>query len=260
MTDRRDATDVGMLLAAVEALGQLANVAVRDEVPLVDVVRAWAHLGPPGGDDSTTADRPGPRRTGDDIPAPASFSGPDAAVILRRVSEDVHCAVRRAWRDYLAPPPPDVLAPPLTLDQSGASAHLIRSPLSIVRLRLGSPLEFVATLPWEWVAAPGGAVVFIKALEAWANAPGRIRVENRRLKREAALDSERTLAELERLRAEQAAHRADAAEARKRELAALERIEELHAGYWESPWLERGSLDVPASSGGSGQPASAEPE
>jgi len=81
--------------------------------------------------------------------------------------------------------------------------------LQIVEVRMTSPLEVVAALPWEWFATAGGGMVFVKAIEAWLNAPGRIRVER------------------QRLRTEEAQHRADAAEAQLREKSALDQIEQL---------------------------------
>jgi hypothetical protein len=52
----------------------------------------------------------------------------------------------------------------------------------VARVHMGSPIDLVLSLPWEWFAAGGGGVVFIKAVEYWLNSPQRIRAENARLR------------------------------------------------------------------------------
>jgi hypothetical protein len=156
----RNATAIAALLASVQALGFASHEAERTGVPLTHLLAHW-----------TDTDTPPPL----DIPVP---------LVNPQVLVDLWWALRRTVKvDVLPSRGERQKLPPRKRPEGAASS------VPVVRLTLGSPLEIVAQLPWEWFGPAGGGLLFVKALEQWLNAPARIRAERARLDEQRAVSA-----------------------------------------------------------------------
>jgi hypothetical protein len=190
------ATDVAGLLATIEALGRLSDVAVRNGTPVAQLVAAWTRSPPPGG------------------APPSMLNLSESVPRVIRPEGDLWWALRREFDIAEEGTDPRVTVG-VRDDHDWRNADW-RRPVRVRRLHFGSPLEIVTALPWEWFGPAGGGMVFLKVVEHWLHSPQRIRVDRARLREQAAAH-----------RAGEAEARANEAEARKRELVALQDIERL---------------------------------
>jgi len=205
---------VAALFGALNALSVLSVSAVRADVPVGDVLRAVA-----------------------ESPTPPQVKQ------RRIVADDVWWASQRVWGPYQSSydavgGEPNMRTGKLDMEwlrvqgidySAGAARADVRlaydiEPMQVRKLTLASPLELVVHLPWEWFAASGGGMVFVRAIEYWLNSPGRIRTVRARLS------------------AEQSRYEAERMEAEIRKLRALADIEQLRMA--QTPAIEAGSLEL----------------
>src|SRR4051794_22469741 len=120
------AVDVAGLLATMEALGRLSDVAVREALPVADLVASWTRSPPPG------------------LPTPATRELQPEVPRVMRPEDDVWWALRREFDVSavdVAPASPAMLR--VTADWRDPTW---RRPVRIERLHFGSPLEVVTAL------------------------------------------------------------------------------------------------------------------
>ncbi len=195
----RSPTGVAAVLVTFDVLSFLAREAVSTETPLVAMVLALR-------------------------------SGDARAVSNRRLRvHDALWAIKHTFGDRILRADEAAKRPAYDIDPQDFLKQNFWSSkgpgIELLRIRFGSPLDALLQLPWEWFAAGGGGVVFLKAVEYWLNSPGRIRAESAKLS------------------ADTARHHAEEAEARRRELVALRDIDLLQDR--ESPALKEGTLFTP---------------